>query len=51
MKPTYTAPEILELGDAVVLTKGSYPPNPETFEHIDTKKTNLELDLETLDAE
>jgi hypothetical protein len=47
-KLAYAAPEVLELGDAVVLTKGSYPHNPETNGNTDQTATNLDLDRATL---
>jgi hypothetical protein len=44
---SYQSAEILDLGDARVLTKGSYPHNPET--HGNTDKTiSLAADLATL---
>ncbi len=46
--PPYTPPVIVDLGDALVLTKGSYPSKPETFGTID-QVSDLSRDLETLD--
>jgi hypothetical protein len=48
--PDHASAGIIELGDALVLTKGSYPSKPETFGTID-KIAPLELDLETLDLD
>ncbi len=47
-KPPYTPPAIVDLGDAMILTKGSYPSKPETFGTIDTI-SDLSKDLATLD--
>ncbi len=46
-KTEYAAPQIVELGDALRLTRGSYPHNPETYGTIDTA-TPLDADKETL---
>ena len=47
-KSPYTPPAIVDLGDAMILTKGSYPSKPETFSTIDTV-SELSRDLATLD--